>query len=73
MVGAINGIAFGGGKGLALACDLVIASSRARFAFKEPTVGLMPGYGVISGPDIIGKRAARYLAMTGRDVDANRA
>ena len=73
VVGAINGVAFGGGTELTLACDLAIASDRARFAFKEPTVGLMPGYGVIRGPDIIGKRATRYLAMTGRDVDAVRA
>jgi enoyl-CoA hydratase/carnithine racemase len=73
VVAAVNGIAFGGGTELVLACDLAIASDRARFAFKEPTVGLMPGYGVIRGPEIIGKRATRYLAMTGIDVDAARA
>ena len=73
VVGAINGVAYGGGTELTLACDLAIASDRARFSFKEPTVGLMPGYGVIRGPEIIGKRATRYLAMTGKDIDAHRA
>jgi enoyl-CoA hydratase/carnithine racemase len=73
VIAAVNGIAFGGGTELTLAADLAIASDRARFAFKEPTVGLMPGYGVIRGPEIIGKRATRYLAMTGREIDAERA
>jgi enoyl-CoA hydratase/carnithine racemase len=73
VIGAINGIAFGGGTELTLACDLAIASERARFAFKEVTVGLMPSYGVLRGPDVIGLRATRYLALTGRDIDAHRA
>jgi enoyl-CoA hydratase/carnithine racemase len=42
-VAVVHGIAFGGGFELALACDLVLASDRARFAFKEATVGLMAG------------------------------
>lgn len=73
VIGAINGIAYGGGTELTLACDLAIASDRARFGFKEATVGLMPGYGVLRGPEIIGKRATRFLAMTGTDIDAERA
>ncbi|GIU93463.1 MAG: crotonase [Acidimicrobiia bacterium] len=70
VIAAVNGIAYGGGTELVLACDLAVASREARFAFKEPTVGLMPGYGVIRGPEVIGKRATRLLALTGRDVDA---
>ncbi len=73
VVGAINGIAYGGGTELTLACDLAIASEEARFAFKEVTVGLMPSYGVLRGPDVIGLRATRYLALTGRDIDAHHA
>ena len=73
VIGAINGIAYGGGTELTLACDLAIASERARFAFKEVTVGLMPSYGVLRGPDVMGLRATRYLALTGRDIDAHRA
>lgn len=73
VIAAVNGIAFGGGTELTLASDLAIASERARFAFKEPTVGLMPGYGVIRGPQIIGRRWTRRLAMTGEEIDAHTA
>lgn len=69
VIGAVNGIAFGGGTELALACDLVIASDRARFAFREPTVGLMPGYGVIRGPAVIGPMWTRYLALSAEPID----
>ena len=73
VVAAVNGIAFGGGTELVLACDLAIASSQAVFSFKERSVGLMPGYGVVRGPDIIGLRATRLLALTGMEVDAEKA
>jgi enoyl-CoA hydratase/carnithine racemase len=73
VVAAVNGLAYGGGTELALACDVVLAAESARFAFKEPTVGLMPGYGVVRGPEVLGRHWTRYLALTGRDVDAARA
>lgn len=73
VIAAVNGIAFGGGTELTLASDLAIASDDARFAFKEATVGLMPGYGVIRGPQVIGRRWTRRLAMTGEEVDARKA
>ena len=73
VIGAVNGIAYGGGTELTLACDLAIASVDARFAFKEVTVGLMPGYGVIRGPQVIGRRWTRRLAMTGEDIGAGKA
>jgi enoyl-CoA hydratase/carnithine racemase len=73
VVAAVNGIAFGGGTELALACDVVLAAESARFAFKEPTMGLMPGYGVVRGPDVMGRHWTRYLALTGREIDAVRA
>lgn len=69
VIAAVNGIAFGGGTELALACDLVIASDQARFAFREPTVGLMPGYGVIRGPAVIGPQWTRYLALSAEPID----
>ena len=69
VVGAVNGVAFGGGTELALACDLVLASDRAQFAFREPTVGLMPGYGVIRGPAVIGPMWTRYLALSAEPID----
>ncbi len=73
VVAAVNGLAYGGGTELALACDVVLAAASARFAFKEPTVGLMPGYGVVRGPEVMGRHWTRYLALTGREVDAARA
>jgi len=73
VIAAVNGIAFGGGTELALACDLVIASERARFAFREPTVGLMPGYGVIRGPAVIGPMWTRYLALSAEPIDGETA
>lgn len=70
VIGAVNGLAYGGGTELALACDVVVAAESAAFAFKEPTVGLTPGYGVIRGPEVMGRHWTRYLALTGDAVDA---
>jgi len=70
VIAAVNGIAYGGGTELTLACDIAIASERARFAFREPSVGLMPGYGVVRGPTIIGHAWTRYLALTAEVIDA---
>ena len=73
VIGAVNGIAFGGGTELTLACDIVLASDRARFAFKEVTVGLMPGYGIVRGPEVIGRAWTRWLSFTGDEIDAEQA
>ena len=73
VVAAVHGIAFGGGTELALACDVVLAGESARFAFKEPTMGLMPGYGVVRGPEVMGRHWTRYLALSGREISAGRA
>jgi enoyl-CoA hydratase/carnithine racemase len=73
VVGAINGIAYGGGTELTMACDYVIASQDARFGFREVTVGLTPGWGVIRGPDVIGRSWTRRLALGGEIIDARQA
>ncbi|MGH9245431.1 MAG: enoyl-CoA hydratase/isomerase family protein [Acidimicrobiales bacterium] len=73
VIGAVNGIAYGGGTELTLACDVAIASTDARFAFREVTVGLTPGWGVVRGPDVIGRPWTKWLALTGDVVDAARA
>ena len=73
VIGAVNGIAYGGGTELTLACDMVVASDRARFAFREATVGLIPGYGVVRGPAVIGRHWTRWLALTADVVDAQHA
>lgn len=73
VIAAVNGLAFGGGTELALACDVVLAAESARFAFKEPTMGLMPGYGIVRGPQVMGRHWTRDLALSGREIDAARA
>jgi enoyl-CoA hydratase len=73
VIAAVNGIAYGGGTELTLACDLALASERARFAFREPSVGLMPGYGVVRAPQAIGRHWTRWLALTGDVIDAEQA
>ena len=72
-IAAVNGFAFGGGTELALACDLALASPEAQFAFREVSVGLMPGYGLVRGPETIGRAWTRWLALTGEDIDAEQA
>ena len=73
VIAAVNGLAFGGGTELALACDIVLAAQSARFAFKEVEVGLQPGFGIIRGPQVMGRQWAKYLALTGRDIDVEQA
>lgn len=73
VIGAVNGLAYGGGTELTLACDYVLASERASFGFREVTVGLTPGWGVIRGPDTIGRPWTRRLALGGEIIDAHKA
>jgi enoyl-CoA hydratase/carnithine racemase len=73
VIAAVNGIAYGGGTELTLACDMALASEHARFAFKEATMGLMPGFGVLRAPAQIGPAWARRLATTGETIDAQTA
>ena len=61
----------GVGIELALGCDLLIASERARFADTHARVGVMPGWGLtVLLPQAIGIRRARQMSFTGNYVDA---
>ena len=74
MIGAINGAAITGGFELALACDLLVASDRARFADTHARVGIQPGWGLtVLLPEAIGLRRAREMSATGNFCDAQRA
>ncbi len=67
VIGAINGLAVTGGLELALACDLLLASSDARFADTHTKVGLLPGWGgSVRLQQRIGPHRAKELAFTGR-------
>jgi enoyl-CoA hydratase len=73
VIAAVRGIAFGGGCELALACDIVIAGESARFAFPEAALGLVPGYGVVRAPRVIGRQLTKYLIASGDSLDAGQA
>ena len=74
VIGAINGVAVTGGFELALACDFLIASERARFADTHARVGIMPGWGLtVLLPQAVGVRRARELSLTGNFLDAETA
>ncbi|WP_298623505.1 enoyl-CoA hydratase-related protein [uncultured Legionella sp.] len=72
-IAMIHGSAFGGGAGLAVACDIAIAANSARFCFSEVKLGLIPA--VISPYVVqaIGLRAAQMLFMSAETIDAQRA
>jgi enoyl-CoA hydratase len=74
VIGAINGSAVTGGLEIALACDLLIASTAARFADTHAQVGLLPGWGgSVRMARLIGPNRAKELALTGRLLGAEEA
>ncbi|QFU31785.1 enoyl-CoA hydratase-related protein [Brevundimonas sp. Bb-A] len=71
IIAAVNGIAFGGGFELALACDIVVALETAKFALPEPKVGLAAlGGGIERLPREIGLKRAMGMMLTGKPVSA---
>jgi enoyl-CoA hydratase len=74
LIGAINGVAVTGGLELALACDFLIASDRARFADTHARMGIQPGWGLtVALPEAVGFRRAREMSATGNFVGAQTA
>ena len=74
VIAAVNGFALGGGVELALACDLIVASDKARFGQPEINLGLIPGFGGTQRlAHRIGHAKARELIMTGEMLDAKSA
>jgi methylglutaconyl-CoA hydratase len=72
-VALVEGGAFGGGAGMAAACDLAIATADARFSFSEVKLGLIPATISPYVVAAVGPRAARGLFATGRLFDAEHA
>ena len=74
LIGAVNGVAVTGGFELALNCDFLIASERAKFGDTHSRVGVMPGWGLtVLLPQAIGVRRAREMSFTGNFMDAQEA
>lgn len=73
-IAAVNGLALGGGCELALACDLRIAATHAKFGQPEVGLGIIPGAGATQRlPRIIGLGRAKHLVLTGEAIDAQTA
>lgn len=71
IIAAVNGVAMGGGFEIALACDIIIASDKARFALPEPRVGLTAGAaGMQRLSRTIPLKRAMGMMLTGRHVPA---
>ena len=71
VIAAVDGVAVGGGFEVALACDLIIATTRSRFGLPEPLVGAVAlGGGMHRLARQIGLKQAMGLILTGDIVDA---
>jgi Enoyl-CoA hydratase/carnithine racemase len=74
IIGAINGVAITGGFEVALACDVLICSTNARFADTHARVGITPGWGLSQKLSrVIGPYRAKELSLTGNFLDARTA
>ncbi len=73
-IAAINGFALGGGLELALACDIRIASEKAKFGVPETSLGIIPAYGGTTRlPRVVGSGWAKRMIFTAEMIDAHRA
>lgn len=71
---AINGFALGGGNELSMACDIRIASEKAKFGQPEVNLGIIPGYGGTQRlPRLVGKGMAKKLIYSAEMIDAEEA
>lgn len=74
IIAAVNGLAFGGGLELALASDIRIASSNAKFGLPEVQVGVLAGAGGVTRlPRFISPAVAAEMLLTGEPIDADAA
>jgi enoyl-CoA hydratase len=74
VIAAVNGFALGGGTEIAMACDFIFASEKAKFGLPEVTLGVFPGFGGTQRlPRLIGKGRAKELIFTGTMISAEEA
>ena len=71
IIAAINGLAYGGGLELVLACDFAYSVESAKFAFPEPKIGIIPGaLGTQLLPRVCGIKIAKEMCIGGKVLDA---
>jgi enoyl-CoA hydratase len=74
VIACVNGFALGGGCEIAMSCDFIYASDKARFGQPEVNLGLIPGFGGTQRLGrMIGRAKAKELCMTGEMIDAQQA
>lgn len=74
VIAAVNGYALGGGLELALACDFIYASEKAKLGLPEVTLGVIPGFGGTQNlPRLIGPNKAKELIFSGKALSAQQA
>lgn len=74
VIAAVNGFALGGGCELCMACDIRLASTKAKFGQPEVGLGITPGFGGTQRlPRIVGTARAMELVLTGKVVGASEA
>lgn len=73
VIAAVNGLAFGGGFELALACDLIVAAEHAEFCLPEIKIGVLADAATFRLPKRMPRNIAMELLMTGRRMGAEEA
>ena len=74
VIAAVNGFALGGGCELAMACDIRLASDKAKFGQPEVNLGIIPCFGGTQRlPRLVGKGMAKYLTFSAEMIDASEA
>lgn len=73
VVAAVQGAALGGGCELAIGCDFIIASEKAKFGQPEIKVGVFPPIAALLLPRLVGRKKAAELVLTGEAIDAREA